>query len=98
MVISDLLYFVEGLNRTYLSKDTMEQLRIIPKNFLLAGATAIEGRPTEDNDNTNDLASREARVVGGSSQVSRGYYTTIIEELQTGSQRPKGPIKEEPSQ
>ena len=45
MVITHLLYVVEGLNRTYLSKDTMEQLRVIPKNFRVAGAAAIKEEP-----------------------------------------------------
>ena len=45
MVISDLLYFVEGLNRKYMSKDVMEQLRIIPKDFPVAGAAAIKEKP-----------------------------------------------------
>ena len=44
MVISNLLYFVEGLKGTYLSKDAMEQMRIIPKDFPVAGAAAIEGK------------------------------------------------------
>ena len=73
MVISYLLYFVEGLNRTYFLKDALEQLRINPKNFPEAGAAAIEGRPTEDNDHTDDPASSEARVVGGVFRVSPSW-------------------------
>ena len=41
MVITNLLYFVEGLNRSYLSNNAMEQLKVLPKGFQVAGAAAI---------------------------------------------------------
>ena len=45
MVITNLLYFVEGLNRTYLSKNVVEQLKVILKDFPAAGAATMEGKP-----------------------------------------------------
>ena len=36
------MYFVDGLKKTFLSKDALAQLRVIPKNFPVAGADALE--------------------------------------------------------
>ena len=37
-----MLYFVDGLKKTFLSKDALAQLRVIPQNFPVAGAAVLE--------------------------------------------------------
>lgn len=68
---SDLLYFVEGLNKTYQLKDAMEQLKVIPQNLPVVGAATIEEEPTKDDDDTEDPATRRERTILTVAQLDR---------------------------
>ena len=71
MGTSNLLYFIAGLNKTYLLEDTMEQLKVIPQDFPVSGAATIKGEPTEDNDDTDNPATgREKHQQGPRPPVS----------------------------